>query len=259
MSKLTVFVKASLTSSALCLCLALAVPAYAKNNHQHTPDVIRQMLSKLSLNEIQKQDIKQIYQESRQNKDVFRTDAKSFRQKIQRLVQTNEWDQAAVESALASHQTVINDNALQRAVKNNRIWNLLTETQQAELLSQLEVRKGKRGSNKQRRVRVGKILKRLDLTDKQTAAVKAIKSAAKDNIETSKSKIKTYKQAERTLIQRTNFNHEAWQTLNAQYQSDFMTMALLKIQTKHDVWNLFTTGQQNKAKKLVNARKNKQG
>jgi protein CpxP len=263
MSKLKVFFKTSLNPIALCLTLVAAAPVFAEKGHQHKHDGMHKILSKLSLNETQKQDIKQIFQENKQDRNGFRADASILKKEIRSLVQTSEWNQAAIENALTLRQTLDNKNAFQRATNRNQLWNLLNQEQQVELITQLEIRqthyKETRPGNKKRSKRKGKILKRLDLTEQQATAVKGIKSATRGSAENTKTNIKNYKQAERALVQSIDFNPEAWQTLYAQYQSDFLTMAVIKTKTKHNVWNLLTVEQQNKAQKIGKNRKGKPG
>lgn len=48
-------------------------------------------------------------------------------------------------------------------------------------------------------------------------------------------------------MQSVDFNADTWQTLNNEYQADFLTIAILKAKTQHDIWNQLTPEQQAKA------------
>ncbi|WP_293752022.1 Spy/CpxP family protein refolding chaperone [uncultured Paraglaciecola sp.] len=247
MSKFTNLIKTTLTPIALCLTLAIAVPAIAKKGHHQKHDGMRQILSELSLTNTQKQDIKQILKQTREDRGLFNTDEKSLRTDLRSLVHSSEWDQAAIESAITQRQALMQEKALQRASNKHQVWNLLTETQQAEFVAQLEFRKTKGEKTRSKGKREHKKLKRLDFTEEQLAAVQAIKTAAKENGAEIKTKLKSYKQAERALIQGANFSPEAWQTLNTGYHADFIAMGIVKAKSKHDIWNLMTPEQQAKA------------
>jgi Spy/CpxP family protein refolding chaperone len=258
MSKLKTLIKTTLTPIALCLTLAIAAPAMAKKGQHQKHDGMRQILSELSLTATQKQDIRQVLKQSREDRELIKTDD-SVRTDLRSLIQSTEWDQTAVESALIQNQAVMQDKALQRATNKNQIWNLLTETQQAEFVALLDTRKAEREEKKGKGKRKDKMLKRLDLTEEQLTAVEVIKTAAKASGEETKAKLKTFRQAEQALVQNNNFNAEAWLTLNNKYQADFLAMAVLKAQTKHDVWSLLTTEQQAKAVEKMQGKKNKHG
>jgi protein CpxP len=270
MSAFKTLVKTTLTPIALCLTLAIATPAMAQKSHHQQHDGMRQILSELSLTDTQKQDIKQILKQNREDKGLFRIDAKSLQTELRSLVQSTEWDPAAVESAFTQRQALIQEKALQQATNKNLVLNVLTDPQQAEFIALLFARKTEFNTRKAGREetstkakRKGKrkhnMLKRLGLTEEQLAAVQMIKTAAKASVEETQAKLKTYKQAERALIHSTDFNTEAWQTLSNEYQSDFLAMAVLKVKTKHDIWNLLTPVQQAEAEEKFKSKKGKHG
>lgn len=250
MLKLKKLVKTTLTPIALCLTLAIAIPAIAKKGHYGKHDGMRQMLSELSLTSAQKQDIKQILKQSREDRGLFSSDAQSLETELLSLVQSSAWDQAAVENVITQRHALTQQKTLQRATNRNQVWNLLTDTQQAEFVEQLETRKAKyqkmASEGKRKDKRKGKKLKRLGLTEAQLTAVEAIETAAKVNNAETKEKLKAYKAAERGLIHSAEFNAEAWQTLNSEYQVDFLANAMLKAKTQYDIWNQLTPEQQTK-------------
>ncbi|MFT6414540.1 MAG: Spy/CpxP family protein refolding chaperone, partial [Glaciecola sp.] len=142
-------------------------------------------------------------------------------------------------------------NALQRATNKNRVWNLLTEAQQDEFVVFFDAlraeRKGKGVAGWKEGKRKGKKLKRLDLSESQLAAVSVIKNKSEASGKKNMAKLKVYKQAEHLLVQSADFNAETWQTLNNEYRSDFLSIAILKVKTQYYIWNQLTPEQQAKA------------
>jgi len=258
MSTFTTLVKTTLTPIALCLTFAIALPAIAKKGHHQEHDGMRKVLSELSLTNSQQQDIRQILKQSREDRGLFNTDAKSLRTELRNLVQSTEWDQTAVESAITQRQFLLKEKALQRATDKNLIWNLLTETQQTEVAGQLKTRKAECDEKHKEGKRKGKLngykLKRLDLTEAQLTAVEVIKDVSKASGKEIEIKLKAYKQAERLLIHRTDFNPDVWQALSNEYQTDFLAMAVLKAKTKHDIWNQLTPEQQAAAGEKISSK-----
>jgi protein CpxP len=249
MSTFKTLAKTTLTPIALCLTLTLTVvaPAMAQKGHHQQHDGMRQILSELSLTVSQKQDIRQVLKQTREDRYLFSTDVKSIKTELRGLVQSSEWDPAAVEDAIRQLQTFIQEKAQQQASNKSQIWNLLTVTQQAELTVLYNRLKAKREKMRDNGKRKGKKLRRIELTETQITAAEVIKNAAKASGKKIEAKLKTYKQVERALVHSTHFNTEAWQTLNHKYQDDFLAMAVLRAKTKHNIWHKLTPEQQAKA------------
>jgi Spy/CpxP family protein refolding chaperone len=123
MSKFITLVKTTLTPIALCLTLAIAAPALAKKGHHQEHDGMRPILSELSLTDTQKQDIRQISKQSREDRGLFSSDVTSLKEELRSLMQSTEWDQTAVESAITQRQILMQKKALQRAINKNQVWN----------------------------------------------------------------------------------------------------------------------------------------
>ena len=92
-----------------------------------------------------------------------------------------------------------------------------------------------------------KKFKRLNISEDQLATVNDIKNENKASGKKIKAKLKVYKQAEQLLVQSDDLNADTWQTLNNEYQANFLTIAILKAKTQHDIWNQLTPKQQAKA------------
>lgn len=242
--------KTLLTPIALSLALVVAVPAIAKKDRDHNRDGMRQILSQLSLTDVQKQDIKEIMKQSRQDGRVFKEDSSAYRSDIQTLVQSNEWDQSAIETALAQSEAVHTDKMLQRATQKNLVWNTLTSEQQTKFTVLVAEKKAsiesKDSNKKSKHKRKGKMFKKLALTDDQKAEIKSIREQAKENDKELKAKLKTFKEAERALISSSSFSSEDWLALSAEYQSDFVAMSVSKAKVRHNIWNVLTAEQQQK-------------
>lgn len=255
MSKLSSIVKTTFTPIALCVALAFAAPAFAHKGKDGKHNEMRQILSELNLSAAQKQDIRQLMKQNREDSDLFRDDAKSSKQSMRDLVQTDQWQQSAVANIIAVQQPFLANQALQKASHKHHVWSLLTDVQQAEFAQKITERKTHRTDSKFDGNRPDKRFKHLNLSAEQYADIATIKATAKPDIQENKAKIKAFKQAERQLIQSTNFSAEAWQALWEQYQDDFAKRMLLKTKEQHDVWNVLTPEQQTKAKGKRNKKK----
>jgi protein CpxP len=86
MSTFETLINTTLTSIALCLSLAIGLPAMANRGHHQKHDDIHQIMSELSLTDTQKQHIKQILKQNCTDRGLFRIDAKSLQTELRSLM-----------------------------------------------------------------------------------------------------------------------------------------------------------------------------
>jgi protein CpxP len=229
---------------------------------------MKRVFSQLSLSDVQKQDIKQIMQQARDEREVSSQDARNFKQELQALVRATDWNEEAVTSLLSDKQVQHTEASLARAQNKHAIWSLLTAEQQQEFDELIASRKSKaekkasKGGKKGQKGQKGKkkkAAKRLGLDEGQKAEIAAIKAQAKESAVLLKENLKSFKQAERALVKSAEFSQDAWLSLQQQYQADLLAAAVLKSKTKHLMWNVLTAEQQAKAQKMKRHTKGKKG
>jgi protein CpxP len=259
MSKFRNILKTTLTPIALCLTLVITAPALAKKGHHQKHEDMRQILSELSLTNTQKQDIRQTLKQNREGRGLFSSDVKSLKQELRNLIQSSEWDHAAAESVITKRRTLMQAKALERATNKNQVWNLLTDSQQEEFVVLFDAlkaqQKGVAGWKEGKRK--GKKLKRLDLSEAQLTAINIIRNESDATGKKIKVRLQVYKQAEQLLVQRADFDADALQALDNEYKADFLTIAILKAKTQHDIWNQLTTEQQARAAEKIKGKRSK--
>lgn len=235
---------------AVCSTLVFTAQGLAKAGHGHNKHAMKKMFSQLSITDTQKQDLKEIFKQSREDKGLLKTDMKAFQQSLNALVQTNDWDQAAVEALLSEKQTQSTGSSLQQAQNKHAIWNILDDEQRAEftnLMSQKKERaKGKKSDKREKHKQKweSKKAEKLGLDTEQTAHIDSIKAQTKEDMSVLREKLKAFKQAEKALIASETFDASAWQILREEYQADFVAVGLLKEKSRHDVWNILSEEQQ---------------
>ncbi|WP_158966817.1 Spy/CpxP family protein refolding chaperone [Paraglaciecola sp. L3A3] len=248
--------KTVITPIAVCLSLALSSQVLAKPERGHERHKMAKVFSQLSLTNAQKQDIKQIFKQSRADRQATGPEAQPLRQDIASLVHATEWDQEAVETLLGQQQNEMLEAGLKRAENRHAVLSILTDEQKAQLTAMKEAHKDK-GEHKGKRApkgkNKGKSEKRFKrgLSAEQTAAIESIKSQSKESAEVLKEKLKAFKQAERSLITSAEFDAESWTSLRQEYQHDFLAMSVLQAKTKHDMWNVLTPEQQSKMQRMM--------
>ena len=252
-----------ITPLTLALSLVIATPSIAEpqhgRNHERMP--LHHVLSKLDLNKEQRQDVKQILQQSRADAELVAEDVKQARADLRNFIHADSWNETAVTTTLQQHQQTKASLDLARASAMHQVWLLLSDEQKTKfaLLAERtpdgkrDNKEGKakhkdRAESEERFQRGGKDhFAKLTLTDEQKTVIKTIKQQAKAQNTQTKQQEMAFRQAERALIASAAFNESAYQALQANYQDEHLQHALLMAKTRHDIWNVLSTEQQAQA------------
>lgn len=119
------------------------VKTEAKKQHkkQHKKHhMLRKMARFLDLSEQQKLQIKDIYQQARQDKSVLKQSRVAYQTQLQQLLSAKDFDEQAFETLRQTYASTFNDAALARAKTKHAVFQVLNEEQRKKLIEA----KGKR-------------------------------------------------------------------------------------------------------------------
>lgn len=105
--------------------------------------------------------------------------------------------------------------------------------------------------------KIKRMTKALSLSEQQQVQIKAIKTQAKEQHQVLRESMKEFKVAEKKLVQTETFDEQAFSALREAYQPIFAQSALIRAKTKHAVFNVLTTEQQDKWQKIIEHKKGK--
>ena len=221
----------------ISLLLTASISVVAGPRH-HDHKQLNTVLQQLELSSSQKQDIRQTFKEGRQNMRIYQQDMRDVHQQMKTLIQSDEWLPEVVAGVIEQRTDLMQQVALNRAQKQHRVWNLLSQAQQqkfAELMVAEQRQPREFGG-------LDKI-ESLGLSEQQQADFALIKA----NIEQTKTQFKTAREslkvAEKALIRANEFDQEAWQALFDEQQESFAEMALVMAHNRHQIWNLLNESQ----------------
>lgn len=86
----------------------------------------------------------------------------------------------------------------------------------------------------------------LSLSEEQQTQIKEIKDQAKDQHQGLRESMKQFKAKEKALLQAKLFDEKAYGALYDAYQPIFTQRALMKVKTRHAIFNVLTADQQEK-------------
>lgn len=245
-----------------CFSLATIPAAMAKHDHQGQRGELR-IFKGLDLSSQQKQDIKTLMKHTRSDNSVFAAERETFRAQLDVLMSMPTWD-ATLASQLIKQQMVSKQQVQLNKVKSKHAaFLLLSDEQQAELLEKMadkkdrKAKKDKKGKKDKKRGKNKRMAKRLDLSDEQKEAIKAIKAASKAQFELVRADMKNYKDAEDALVLSESFDEAAWISLNDSHADTFMTAQLAKMKAKYDEYNVLSAEQKLKLAEMREKMKEK--
>lgn len=105
--------------------------------------------------------------------------------------------------------------------------------------------------------RMKRMAKHLELTDSQIEQIKSIKSGVKANSTDLRSQMKSFKEQIKSLIDASTFDEQAFNAAYLQYQDTFAQLALNKAKTRHAMYQVLTTEQQEKWQTFMENKKEK--
>ena len=238
--------------SLLTLTVSALITFGASAGHHPGPHHQMALLKQLDLSREQRQDVRQLMRQGRQDVAVYREDLRAVRQQMQALIKAESWDEAAVKDLLEERQPLMAQLALTRANKKHQVWQVLSDEQQAEFEALMQDREPREFSDRQQ-----KMLERLDLSDAQQQQIDQIRTENAANKAAFRQLRQDLKQAEAELIKADSFDQDAWQGLRAEYQQVFADYALKGLYARHQVWQVLSDEQQAEAEQRMQKRKHK--
>jgi Spy/CpxP family protein refolding chaperone len=102
-----------------------------------------------------------------------------------------------------------------------------------------------------------RMVKALSLTKQQQEQIKTIKIKASEQGKALKLSMIDFRAGRKELIHAKSFDENAFKALQDKYQVTFSQFALIRAKTKHAVFNVLTTEQQDKWLKIIEQKKSK--
>ena len=93
--------KSLFTPIAVSIAIILAQPSASAKPPEHKAQIsLRHFLKQVDLTDSQRQDVRLLMQQNRATKNTYQPDQESTREALRNLIQTDEWHEADISSAL---------------------------------------------------------------------------------------------------------------------------------------------------------------
>lgn len=254
--------------SIVCIGLTLSTHVLADRDAQSRHDFKRLMLSdvrlfkKLSLSDEQRDQLKEIVKQTKQDNSVFAGEKDEIRQQMQDLMKLSSWDEVTARAIIQSQIQQSSQIELNRAKAKHAMYQVLNAEQQLELANLRDNVREKR-ANKQDKLDAKKnrknkrITKALDLTPEQVTQWNDLRAQAKEKLSVNKDAAQAHKQAIRSIIQATSFDESAWLALQASFEEQRIEKRLIMAKLMFDNLAMLDDQQKNKLNKIVKKMKGK--
>lgn len=192
----------------------------------HGPDSeFKHILRSLDLTREQKQDIRKLIQEHREDVALTRTGEPGPGGMWQ---QQTSFDEDTFRADLAARAATLRAQRFERAELRHTIYQLLTSEQRNALEQQDIERHQKRAAKREKHdeSRLPRAFGRLSLTDDQKETLISLQTGFSDKSVKGRAVMKAFRTKEKALIRSDKFSEETWNALADEYQQD-MTDAMV--------------------------------
>ena len=238
----------SLTVASLLSVSAAAIHAKEKG---HGGDHVRMMMHSLSLSAQQKEDMKQIHKETKQDLSVYREEQKQARESMRLVMQSEVWDEAAVTAAIEQQMAINMQTKLIQAKGKNKLFNQLSSEQQAQFIANQTEKKGKNKKRRNTEKKMKRLVKALDLNAEQESKLTAMMQSNKEQALANKAEFASLKGQIANIIQAQEFDENAWLALHAQNKQQKLDLAVTKAKSRFDMLSVLSPEQRKKFAKIM--------
>lgn len=237
----------SLTVASLISVSAYSISAHEGKRHR---DSEREIDTNPSLTQQQKEDIKQISKQTKQDLSIYRAEQKQVRLSTRALIQSDSWDQVAVTNAIEQQMQLTLQLQLIRAKSKNQVFNQLSAEQQAQFIANRDDKKGtQRDRNPKRNIQ--RLAKALNLNNAQQAQLTVMMTNDKARRATDKEHVNNVRAQLTAIIQAEEFDESAWLAVHAQNKQQKLDVAVSKIKSRFDILSLLNAEQGEKFEEMM--------
>lgn len=270
--------KSLFTPIAVSIAIILAQPSASAKPPEHKAQIsLRHFLKQVDLTDSQRQDVRLLMQQNRATKNTYQPDQESTREAVRNLIQTDEWHEADISSALEAELHLQAQLMWLNIQTHHQIWLTLNEAQKAQILTELNItsedalgenahnelkqqneerRQGKRERHQEQRQK--KLIAALNLTDAQQALLVSQRAAEKADREAHKPVQQTLKAEFIGLVTAENLNESDWIALQAQTQTSRFEHAFTRAKNQYTFWNSLSSEQQHTLQEIITKQQREQ-
>nr|WP_297350046.1 Spy/CpxP family protein refolding chaperone [uncultured Glaciecola sp.] len=239
----------------LSVASLLSISAYSINAHERDQhdDNQRELMASLSLTQHQKEDIQQIHLQTKQDLGIYHAEQKQFRDSMHTLMQADIWDEMAVTNAIEQQMELTLQSRLIRAKSKHKVFNQLTEEQQAQFIISrhaMKIKKGNQRTQKPER-KMQRLVKALDLNSDQQAQLLVMTTSDKAQRTANKEQLRNVKVELANIVRAKQFDDNAWLAVHAQNKEQKLHMAVNKAKSRFDMLNILNAEQRDKFERII--------
>ncbi|XOV79786.1 MAG: Spy/CpxP family protein refolding chaperone [Aestuariibacter sp.] len=224
----------------------------------HSPDHqrhhMRWMANELNLTDAQKQDLRALMRQGKQDAAVYREDLKAMQQELQAFVSDDGFEQSMVSATLERYKPVLLGMAEQRFLQMQQMQSLLSAEQRSRLLELHQERENNRFSNRfeERQERMlQRLADKLALGDDQDDVLVAIEEAMTKRRDVHHVKRELFHSL-RSAQLLDDVDDSTFNSAFEQFYSDLVSAATNAVVAARDVLPMLTEEQQTTFLKLMN-------
>ncbi len=243
--------KKILLAAAIGSILFASAGVYAQPSGKHE---IISMFKQLDLSRSQKQEVRAIMQQLREDNSLYAADKSEIKLQIDSLFALDTWDSALANDIIDMQILSSTQTALNIAIAKHQAFQVLTDEQKTVLSEKTPSTDKQKSALK----KIAKLSRRLNLSETQDAELESLMEKQIADISAFESEINAHKLAKKALIQADEFDQEAWNALQMNYASTQASIRLIKLETRFNFKKVLNEVQLEKLSKIENRKKHGQ-
>lgn len=209
----------------------------------------------LNLSDIQKQDIRQIMRQTKQDNALLKGEKQYIRPQLRALMTMEVWDPSAAEDLVSQGLSQSRSIALNMAIARHQAFNVLDESQQDDFLAMQATRADEKSERDG--LNISRLEKRLGLSEQQIIAITQIQAEHQQQSEAIRASLSATKAAEQALVFAPEFDQEAWLALQAGTESERIQLGVARAYTHFQILGTLDESQKASLESMLNKKREK--
>lgn len=232
---------------------SVSVQADARDVRGERPHHAKQLMREfkgLDLSQQQRQEIRQIVKDTRENNRVYEVSKKTRKSQMKTLMNMPAWDNDSAEAIVREQIEQQQPIRLNGAMARHQVYQLLTPEQKQKLSNKAKEVKNKLSQGKRSDKVAGRLAKALELTDEQVTQFDALRKQTRENAMAFASTSKQHRESLRALVRADKFDSASYAKLQASFSDQLVEQRVKQLELRYRMKNLLSEEQQKKMRKM---------
>lgn len=229
------------------------VLAHERDNEHEPRKQMMRIFKQLDLEREQKQAIRSVMHDAKDQMTVYRADMKKLHQEMMDLVTSGNLSEATVSAVLDQHQATLEAMTVAKSNHKYAVYQVLTEEQREEARALMEEQR-QRMESRDGGERFAKMAEKLELSDDQIAVIEPLLTEVKDSRMALRDVMHGFKESQRQWFEDGSYSEDKVSELFASTFPEFQEKLYAVVASHQQIYQQLTEEQQQKVQSRAGKR-----